>query len=208
MVRRVSLLLVVLLLASLGLAGCFLTGGLVAEFVAAPWFGYPPLDVRFDAGASRASDAGIVAYAWDFDDDGVTDATGSTAEYTFLDKGVYPVTLTITDSGSNTASITRNVQALSLPPTARFDHWPYLVAKNQPVEFDASESADPDGEIVEYIWDFGDGTLGAGMFVEHIYTSAGGQGKAYKVTLTVVDDDGVSDSISRDVQVIGCDTCG
>ncbi|MEM0314321.1 MAG: PKD domain-containing protein, partial [Candidatus Bathyarchaeia archaeon] len=63
--------------------------------------------------------------------------------------------------------------------------------------FDASASQDPDGVIVAYSWDFGDGTTGTGKIVTKAYTSAG----TYTVTLTVTDDQGATASTQKTVQV-------
>jgi len=49
---------------------------------------------------------------------------------------------------------------------------------------------DPDGTIVKYAWDFGDGNKGTGANITHTYTVAGD----YTVRLTVVDDHGISSS--------------
>jgi PKD repeat protein len=59
-----------------------------------------------------------------------------------------------------------------------------------PLQFDGSASSDPDGTIVSYSWDFGDGNQGSGPVVSHGYCAAGD----YTVTLTVTDDDGTSDT--------------
>jgi len=63
--------------------------------------------------------------------------------------------------------------------------------------FDASTSADADGTIIEHMWSFGDGMTGGGVTVEHNFTEAG----SYGVTLTVVDDQGTSDSLVQTVSV-------
>jgi len=56
---------------------------------------------------------------------------------------------------------------------------------NKPIVLDASESKDPDGEIIFYRWNFGDGTSDIlSSSPSHIYSSTGN----YTVTLTVVDD--------------------
>ncbi len=57
------------------------------------------------------------------------------------------------------------------------------------VVFDGSGSADPDGEIVAWRWDFGDISAGEGEVVRHVYDEESPAG-GYRVTLTVVDSDG------------------
>jgi len=56
---------------------------------------------------------------------------------------------------------------------------------NETVTFDASASYDPDGTIVDYAWNFGDGTTGNGKVVKHTYNAV----DMYPVTLTVTDND-------------------
>jgi chitodextrinase len=49
--------------------------------------------------------------------------------------------------------------------------------------FDASASADPDGTITSYAWNFGDGSTGTGRTTPHVFGSA----DTYQVTLTLTD---------------------
>lgn len=185
------------------LAGC-LSSRPRAEFTAIPSSGYPPLAVHFDASGSRSPNGIITDYTWDFDD-GET-AVGETAVHTFTEKGVYRVTLTVIDSVGEVGAVYHNVQALSLPPLAAFSVQPSYPTINFPATFDASASSDPDGTIVDYIWDFGDGTSDEGILVQHQYTLGGG--RWYTVRLTVIDDDGVQNSVDKAIQVFGCSTCG
>ncbi|WP_219093950.1 PKD domain-containing protein [Streptomyces sp. JJ38] len=70
-------------------------------------------------------------------------------------------------------------------------------SQTEPVcAFDASGSSDPDGRIVSYAWDFGDGESGSGVSPSHTYAAAG----SYEVTLTVTDDAGNTDSVTRSVR--------
>lgn len=62
--------------------------------------------------------------------------------------------------------------------------------------FDASASTDPDGSIVSYAWDFGDGTTGSGVKVTHGYPSKDAK---YTVTLTVTDNRNQSSKATKDV---------
>jgi PKD repeat protein len=54
------------------------------------------------------------------------------------------------------------------------------------VSFDASESSDDDGTIEEYEWNFGDGSFGSGIEVNHAFAHPG----RYTVRLLVRDDGG------------------
>lgn len=70
-------------------------------------------------------------------------------------------------------------------PVPNFFFSPSTGRENEPVLFDGSASAD-DGQIVSYVWSFGDGDSGSGRTVSHTYELAG----TYMVTLTVTDDRG------------------
>ena len=65
-----------------------------------------------------------------------------------------------------------------------------VVYVDEDVNFDGSSSSDPDGSIVAYEWDFGDGSTGSGEVVTHEYSEKGD----YTVILTVTDNDGAKDT--------------
>jgi PKD repeat protein len=69
------------------------------------------LDCDFDGSGSSDSDGSIVAYAWDFGDDG--SATQQTASHTFTSDGTYTVSLTVTDDEGATGSANENVNVSS-----------------------------------------------------------------------------------------------
>jgi hypothetical protein len=83
------------------------------------------------------------------------------------------------------------------PPTASFIYSPQNPAIGEEMTFDASSSYDSDGEIVAYEWKFGDGNADSGEIVTYSYVAEG----SYTVTLTVTDNGGLSDSISKVVAV-------
>jgi len=72
------------------------------------------------------------------------------------------------------------------PPTASFTHSPTMPDIDEIVTFDATASNDPDGLIVRYEWDFGDGNYinETDPTTTHAYTSS----ETYTVALTVIDD--------------------
>lgn len=79
------------------------------------------------------------------------------------------------------------------PPVANFTY----SSINKTATFNASSSYDRDGNIVNYTWDFGDGTNGTGMFISHNYSTEG----SYDVTLTVIDNDGKNNTIFKNVLI-------
>jgi PKD repeat protein len=82
------------------------------------------------------------------------------------------------------------------PPTAVISG-PTSGPVGEALNFSGAGSTDPDGYIVKYEWDLGDGTTGSGVNVTHSYGAA----DSYNVTLTVTDDGGSRGSATRNVQV-------
>ena len=69
------------------------------------------------------------------------------------------------------------------------------------IEFDASDSSDPDGEIVEYAWKWDsngsyDETTSDSV-IEHAFSSAG----SHRVTLRVTDDDGATATVTKTISI-------
>jgi hypothetical protein len=75
---------------------------------------------------------------------------------------------------------------------------PYAGVKDEPMTFNAWASNDPNGYLVSWSWDFGDGITGAGMIVDHAYSDVG----VYKVVLTVTDNQGYTDTSETTVEVV------
>jgi PKD repeat protein len=71
-----------------------------------------------------------------------------------------------------------------LPPTASFSAGPNPALRGQAVNFDGSASASPGGSIVNYSWDFGDGSGATGATASHAFARAG----TFDVKLYVTDD--------------------
>lgn len=69
--------------------------------------------------------------------------------------------------------------------------------EGEPIAFSAAGSVDPNGSIVSYAWDFGDGASGSGVAPSHTYDFAG----TYTVQLVITDNDGLTDTLSTTVEV-------
>jgi PKD repeat protein len=153
--------------------------------------------VEFDGTGSSDPDGTIVAYDWDFGDGNT--GSGATATHTYTEDGTYNVTLTVTDDlgATDSAGTTVTIEPGNQAPIADASN-PYKGIVNVPVKFDGSDSSDPDGTIVAYDWDFGDGSSGSGAMPTHTYTVDG----TYKVTLTVTDDMGAIDSVTTSAAIV------
>jgi PKD repeat protein/subtilisin family serine protease len=153
--------------------------------------------VTFDATSSYDPDGSIVSYSWDFGD-GAT-ATGSRVTKRYSAAGTYTVTLTVTDNrgATNSASQMLTVTSPNQPPVASFTFSPANPNPGDTVTFDASASSDPDGSIVSYSWNFGDGNTASGVTASHVYSAAG----TYTVTLTVTDNQGATSTAQKTIQV-------
>lgn len=142
--------------------------------------------------------AQLSVFDWNFGD-GRT-ASGRTVSHEYTNPGTYAVTLRITDTLGRLAQITKTVTVgQGQIPTASFETSPSSPIIDQPINFNASGSkAEPGHSIVEFSWNFGDGTLGSGALVQHAYSQTG----TYTVTLKVTDDAGrKSDLVTRSVTV-------
>jgi len=85
---------------------------------------------------------------------------------------------------------------MSQPPVADFTWAPFNPTTQSIVQF-TDLSYDPVGYIVNWTWDFGDGNSSFDQHPTHQYNNPG----TYTVCLTVIDNDGANDSVSKDVIV-------
>ena len=76
---------------------------------------------------------------------------------------------------------------------------PYNGDINVAVNFSSAGSSDPDGSIVSYSWDFGDGNSSTAANPSHTYTSSG----TFNVSLTVTDDQGATGTDNTTATISG-----
>ena len=87
------------------------------------------------------------------------------------------------------------------PPVASFTCSQENPFSGDAVSFDASSSYDPDGTIVSYEWNFGDGETATGPQVTHRFRGAMGEAKECTVELRIEDDKGATNSNTHIVTV-------
>lgn len=150
--------------------------------------------------------AGLV-YDWDFGD-GSSHSTTSAPSHIYTNFGSYTVTLTITDPVTGCASTKQLINAVRIvQPIVDFTYTPPEGCKPLPVKAIARLSGIVD-PVVDYIWDFGDGTIitTAVDNATHTYLTAGN----YNIILTIVTRQGCRvSSIAKTVSVAEiCDDDG
>lgn len=176
-----------------------------AVVTASPTSGPTPLVVRFDASRSD-DDHRIVVYAWDFGD-GTTETSPDVvlADHRYERPGDYAVCLSVTDEDGMTSSesVTINVENRPPLPSCLLSNDAPVVGEH--VQFDASGSFDPDGILIDFTWEFGDGETARGARVNHVYTEPA----VRSLRLTIEDDAGGTASAVHTVTVHrGGDTNG
>ncbi len=103
----------------------------------------------------------------------------------------YEVALTVTDAGGLSTTVSHSLypRCSAIAPTAVISSALVYGTSPFPATMDGSNSVD-NGTIVDYSWNFGDGTTANGETASKTFTENGD----YIVTLTVTDNDGLSSS--------------
>jgi PKD repeat protein len=146
--------------------------------------------------------------------------------YAYSTPGVYQVTLSVTDQNDLSGSATQQIEIVDIPiqpqpqpqptepptgppaptqpeapppsvPPAAVITGPDQVQAQAPVSFSGQASQEGSSQITGYEWGFGDGGADSGPDVSYTY---GSQGK-YQVTLTVTDENGLSNTTTMTVFV-------
>jgi len=177
--------------------------------------GGAPLTVVLDGAGSSDPDAGdgILSYTFDFGDgsEPVVRYGASDVQHTYAAPGAYDATLVVRDNSnvaSAPATVAISVGPVNRAPIARASASTLSGPAPLTVAFDASASSDTDGDaIVQYIFDFGDGSAPvtqAGSSATHTYTAAG----RHAGSVTVRDARGALSSNSDAVTIVVNDTLG
>ena len=113
--------------------------------------------------------------------------------------GLWSLTVAATDSASpvNSGKATKTIQLQDQTPVSSFTFTSGTILTSSQARFDGTSSYDPDGFIVGYAWNFGDGSTGSGATPTHAYSIAG----TYSVKLNVTDNSG-STNLSTQTVVI------
>jgi PKD repeat protein len=139
---------------------------------------------------------------WDWDDGNITDWLGpyssgsnASASHSWTQRGVYDIRAQLKGIGGQSNWSEPHIISIfqNSPPIANFTS----TVDELTVTLDACSSYDPDGVMTDWLWDFGDGTEGAGEIITHIYQTSG----TYRVTLTVIDDYGDTAKLTKNLSI-------
>ncbi|OLD12252.1 MAG: hypothetical protein AUI93_02920 [Crenarchaeota archaeon 13_1_40CM_3_52_10] len=113
--------------------------------------------------------------------------------------GLWSLTVAGADQASpaNSGKATKTIQLQDRIPASIFTFTSGPILTSSPVSFDGTSSYDPDGTIVGYAWDFGDGSTGSGATPTHSYSIAG----TYSVKLNVTDNSGSTQVSTQTVTI-------
>ena len=175
--------------------------------ITGPNSGYVNQTLVFYAYYSYDPDGYIVGYRWDFENDGVYDTDwleDFQVTCNYSSPGNYSIRLQVKDDdGATTTSDSHSIMIIELEPSELElpipqINGPYNGYTNESVNFSSSGSYDPDGIIVNYSWDFGDGNVSYQKNPTHVYSESGN----YTITLRVTDNSNLSNAATTKAIVI------
>ena len=143
----------------------------------------------FTATSIQSSPA-IVRFDWNFGD-GTVD-TGNYIIHTYIQRGLYAVSLKITDVNGCTDSILKNNYIKVVGPTAAFAPATPGSCLNAAVTFNDLSVADANHSLTRWYWNYGDGTIDTITTApfQHLYATSG----IFSVSLKIKDSFGCTDS--------------
>ena len=156
-------------------------------------------EVTFNGMASSDPDYDILSYNWDLGEAGGPTYTASKqSKFEMeLDEGDYSVTLTVEDPDGESSAVTHSFSVTNLPPVASIKADRTSVFTQESIQFSGEDSYDPEGEALDYLWDFGDNQTSSLKSPQHSWEMAG----TYSVKLTVEDGSGQEGSTTKSVEI-------
>ncbi|MBN1166048.1 MAG: PKD domain-containing protein [Methanospirillaceae archaeon] len=160
------------------------------NFEADRTYGNLPMSVRFTDLTSGGS-----SWLWDFGDG--TTSTEKNPIHVYESEGRYTVSLTVDDDDAGKA-VKNDYIRVARGPLSKFTYTPDAVTAGIPVQFVDLSTGNPTG----WLYTFGDG--GTSSLQSPVYTYA--KPGVYTVTLTTSDENGVSESATEIITVLGSAT--
>ncbi len=144
---------------------------------------------------STDPEGGPLSYLWNFGDGSTSTAKNPIHEYDTPEAVIVTLLITDDERATNTATLTIVIFP-TIRPVADFSHEPEGGTIHDTVAF-FDESWDEDGSILAWEWDFGDGKTSSRKDPTHRFQDKG----THRVTLSVEDDDGNTDTVTNSVTI-------
>src|SRR6201993_709947 len=141
---------------------------------------------------STSQNGTINGWAWDYTSNGTFDSNTQTASTTYPAYGTYSVTLQVTSSLGCLSSVTNTV-IVNPNPTVAFTV--NNACAGSIFMFANNSTIAANGNLVQNLWNFGDGTTSTQVTPQHNYTTA----NTYNITLTETSNFGCVSSFSQPV---------
>ena len=141
-------------------------------------------EVTFNGMSSSDADNDPLTYVWELGEAGEPTYKASTESKFSLDlgEGDWSVTLTVTDPDGESNFVKHSFSVTDLPPVAKINIDKTSAFTDELIQFSGEDSYDPEGEALDFLWDFGDNKTSSLKSPQHSWTDAG----TYQVTLTVM----------------------
>jgi chitodextrinase len=172
--------------------------------------GFVGTSLVFNGSRSYDPDGYLTKWYWDFGDG--TNGSGEITSHTYLNVGMYTVTLTVTDNKGATGTDTSIVQIMTAnrPPTKPVINGTRTGTKNETYTYTVL-STDPENDFLQYIITWGDETQNTSVFLPNgtVYSlpHAWGSPGKYMITATATDNTTLSEQatfpVFIDVYFIG-----
>src|SRR5690606_29652354 len=168
--------------------------GPTANFTGNPLTGCIPLTVSF-TNQSSANGGTISSRIWRFGD-GTPTSAANNPSHTYFSRGLYNVTLVVTDNNGCKDSLVRNNYINAVKPIASFTSPDSFICPGNTATFTNTSQ----GTNLTYVWNFGDGSpTSTATSPTHTYPNAG----VYTVRLIATEGTNCRDTATMTINVTG-----
>ena len=160
----------------------------IASFTSSPINPFEGVTVLFTDTSASSPDT-IVNWTWNFGDHTSLNYSPNTTTHTYASNGTFGVVLQVKDSDGSTDSYLGSVVVRDTAPSVSFTQSSTIIVEGESIDFVSTSTVVYDA-IVNYTWNFDDGSFGYESSITHSFTQNG----MYHVSLTIRDSDGSENS--------------